>query len=132
MLEYTATFRLDKDVAKKAKRIAKQKGYSFNGYVNRLLAEAVGGVMDTPVIVNDGSDYYWLSPFGLYGNVQPVIFNRFIRGSIPMVGDEWDDVYDSYAEACKSLGRPICRYVESGLLIDDVDGFTKLFNAMRK
>lgn len=121
------TIRLNELTLKRVGTLASNSGRTLSTMVNTLLMEATGTASAHPCIVKSGSQYVWVSPNGLYGQVDKTIWKRFLGGGLPIEGDDrWDESFDSMEQACKALGKEVCKQTYGGLVVKDVTSFVKI------
>jgi len=121
------TIRITPKVMDKVQKVAHANGRAINRQIELMLADGVGMYGLCPIIVGAADTYYWISPYGTYGELNATIFRRFCSsGFVPLGADDWDDAFDSIDECIKALGKPICTYSERGLTILNYRQFEKL------
>lgn len=115
------TIRLEERLYKKIKRIAAESYSSINGYMESVLNERINGVGSNPVVVHSEDGYYIVSPLGYFSRANTHMVKRFLRGSIPPLSEDWEEIFDSFEDAVTTMGTVVCSYSTSGVLVKDAD-----------
>ena len=113
------TFRVPDSLLKKVTRRTRTTMRSVNEECIYLIGESLGFRHEDLCIVTGDSGKYWFSPIGIYGELTQAVVKRFIKGSLPLTGTRWDEVFDGYEEAMESFGDVVVRRTAGGMMIED-------------
>jgi len=113
-------FRMPDDLHRKLTVMANDNGRSLNGQILYCINQALGDVGSAPTLVHSEElgDMIFM-PSGKTADVTDRIFKRFCDGKFPIGNANWDNTFNSLAEAAEASGIIVARYLPSGLLIED-------------
>ncbi|MDD4565711.1 MAG: Arc family DNA-binding protein [Eubacteriales bacterium] len=113
-------FRMPDDLHRKLTNLANDNGRSLNSQILYSIYQTLGDIGSAPTLVHSEElgDMLFM-PSGKIADVSDRVFVRFCDGKFPIGAANWDDSFNSLAEAAEASGAVAARYLQSGLVVED-------------